>query len=339
MRGGKDGRSPGSVVERICAARMDSMEPSSGTENTPGAEGRGDAAPFAGTTFFSGANGMRAGWRLAIYIALVIVLGFVVVLALRPLNPFMKSLTSINAGELSALGLNISEIALFLIVIVPAWIMSRVERRAPGEYGIPLKQAFGARFWEGMLWGIVAISLMIGLITAFKGYSFGSIAQTRRDIFIDGTLFLVGFLFVGFFEEFAFRGYTQYTLASGIGFWPAAGILSGLFGGTHLFNQGEGLVGAASVFMIAMFFCLTLRRTGNLWFAIGLHCSFDWGETFLYSVPNSGTTAPGSLSHSTMQGARWLTGGSVGPEGSVFCFLVVALMFLIFHLLHPAKPE
>lgn len=315
------------------------MDPSSEIQTSPDPIGPSQSAPFEPKMIFVGPQGIRAGWRLAIYIALVVALGFVVVLALRPLNPFLKSLTSINAGELSALGLTISEVALFLIVMVPAWIMSRIERQPIREYGIPFKQAFGARFWEGMLWGIVAISVMIGLIAAFKGYSFGSIAQTRRDIFIDGSLFLVGFLFVGFFEEFSFRGYTQYTLASGVGFWPAAGILSGLFGASHLSNPGEGLIGAASVFMIAMFFCLTLRRTGDLWFAIGLHCSFDWGETFLYSVPNSGTTTPGSLSHSTMQGARWLTGGSVGPEGSVFCFLVVALMFLIFHLLHPAKPE
>ncbi len=108
-----------------------------------------------------------------------------------------------------------------------------------------------------------------------------------------GLLYLFGFFLVGIFEEYSFRGYTQYTLASGMSFWPAAVVLSLLFGATHLFNPGEGVVGAASVVMIAMFFCLTLRRTGALWFAIGLHCSFDWGETFLFSVPNSGNLAEG----------------------------------------------
>jgi uncharacterized protein len=317
------------------------------SETQPAPSPGGASGPFDPKTIFVGENGMRAGWRLCIYIALVVGIGFVVIAALQPLPRFLKAITSINAGEVSALTILISEIALFLTVFVAAWIMSLIEDRSLGVYGIPLKGAFGVRFWEGMLWGIAAISATVGLIAAFKGYSFGSIMQTRRDIFIDGVLFLVGFLFVGFFEEFTFRGYTQYTLTSGLDFWPRTGIgfwlaaiiLSLLFGASHLLNPGEGPVGAASVFTIAMFFCLTLRRTGNLWFAIGLHCSFDWGETFLYSVPNSGTTTPGALSHSVIQGPRWLTGGTVGPEGSVFCFLVVALMFVLFHFLHPAKPE
>ena len=88
-----------------------------------------------------------------------------------------------------------------------------------------------------------------------------------------------------------------------------------------------GLSGAA---LIGLFFCLTLRRTGNLWFAVGFHASWDWGESFLYSVPDSGEKAPGHLLSSSFHGSPWLTGGSVGPEGSVFLFLVIALVFVAF---------
>jgi hypothetical protein len=175
------------------------------------------------------------------------------------------------------------------------------------------------------------------LIAAVGAYSFGPLALAGSAIFRNAVLWLIGFFLVGVFEEFAFRGYMQYTLGSGIGFWPAAAILSALFAAVHLNNPGEGIVGALSVVVIAIFFCLTLRRTGNLWFAIGLHCSFDWGETFVYSVPNSGTTTAGALSHSSLHGARWITGGAVGPEGSIFCFLCVALLFLLFHLKYPPK--
>ena len=147
---------------------------------------------------------------------------------------------------------------------------------------------------------------------------------------------LIGFMLVGLFEEFTFRGYTQFTLATGIGFWPAAALLSAAFGAAHLLNPGEAWVGALQVFLVAMFFCLTLRRTGNLWFAVGVHATFDWGETFLYSVPNSGLIASGHLVASSLHGASWLTGGSVGPEGSVICFVVVALAIILFAWRHPA---
>ncbi len=82
--------------------------------------------------------------------------------------------------------------------------------------------------------------------------------------------------------------------------------------------------------MIGLFFCLTLRRTGNLWFAVGFHAAWDWGESFLYSVPDSGEKAPGHLLSSSFHGSPWLTGGSVGPEGSVFLFLVIALVWVAF---------
>jgi uncharacterized protein len=123
-------------------------------------------------------------------------------------------------------------------------------------------------------------------------------------------------------------------LASGIGFWPAAALLSASFGALHLSNKGESWLGALAAGLIGFFFCLTLRRTCNLWFAVGFHMSFDWGETFLYSVPNSGTVEPGHLLNSSFQGPRWLTGGTVGPEGSVFVFILIALLWITFDRLY-----
>jgi hypothetical protein len=89
--------------------------------------------------------------------------------------------------------------------------------------------------------------------------------------------------------------------------------------------------------MIGLIFALSLRRTGNLWFAVGLHASFDFGETFLYSVPNSGIVFAGHLSDATLHGAKWLSGGSVGPEGSVFSFLTMGILALVVHRLYPPK--
>jgi uncharacterized protein len=80
-----------------------------------------------------------------------------------------------------------------------------------------------------------------------------------------------------------------------------------------------------------------LRRTGTLWFAVGMHASWDWGETFLYSVPDSGTIAPGHLLNSSFQGSAWLTGGSVGPEGSVLVFVLIGAMWVVFDRMYPAR--
>ena len=310
---------------------MDNLAPSN--PSAPGFAGQLPSAlpvpPRRNPVLFND-RGLRAGWRLIIYILLIAssftFIGFVA-----------KKLGAPTRGVPPPQAVLTQELVAFGVVFGCALVMSRIERRSPGEYGLPIAETFGRKFWLGMLLGLVEISLLIGLISAFGGYSFGSIALSPKGIFGWGLLHLVLFTVVGFFEEFMFRGYTQFTLADGIGFWPAALILSLGFGAVHLGNPGEGLVGAASVALVGIFFAFTLRRTGNLWYAVGLHASFDWGETYLFSVPNSGTFMQGHLSNSILHGAKWLTGGTVGPEGSVFCFLTMGLQFLVVIWLFPKK--
>jgi len=282
--------------------------------------------------FISRMGEVRALWRLMVYMAFVVLLAFisnrvgVAVAAHYGVNPAAAAAGPIRPG-FQIVGETLSLFA----VLVPALIMGRLERRRLAEYGLPpLRAPGGKQFFIGSAWGLLLISAVIGGIALFRGYDFGGLALSGPAIAEYGLAWLVGFVLVGLFEEFTFRGYTQFTLASGIGFWPSAILLSAAFGAGHLFNPGEGVVGALQVFQVAMFFCLTLRLTGNLWFAIGAHATFDWGETFLYSVPNSGLVATGHLSASSLHGARWLTGGTVGPEGSVICFVCVFLAILLF---------
>jgi membrane protease YdiL (CAAX protease family) len=108
-----------------------------------------------------------------------------------------------------------------------------------------------------------------------------------------------------------------------------------IFGYLHHPNPGENWLGALGAAAIGLFFCFTLRRTGNLWFAVGMHWAWDWGESFLYSVPNSGLVFPGHLLKSSLHGATWLTGGSVGPEASVLFFVLLAALSILLDRLYP----
>jgi len=282
--------------------------------------------------FFVTEDGLRSGWRLLVYFALLILFSFVLNMAI---GMFAGPPNSGVPGVWPQLW---QEVGGFAVAFGVAMIMSRIERRPLGVYGLPGSELFGKKFWLGFLFGLLEVTLLVGLISAFDGYSFGTLALRGSQIPLWALFHLVMFTFVGLFEEFLFRGYTQFTLGDGIGFWPAAFVLSFLFGGTHLFNPGEGIVGAVSVVLIGLLWCFTVRRTGSLWYAVGMHASFDWGETYLYSVPNSGTFMEGHLSNAVVHaGPNWLTGGTVGPEGSVFCFLTIALQFLVVLWLFPAK--
>ncbi len=130
-------------------------------------------------------------------------------------------------------------------------------------------------------------------------------------------------------EEFCARGYTLYMLSAGIGFWPAAILSAAYFGYSHHGNSGEDWIGLVNAGLFGLLACLLLRRTGNLWMPIGVHTAFDWSETYSYGVADSGQVLPGHLLNSRSSGPAWLSGGTVGPEGSLLCTLLLLVLWLI----------
>jgi len=271
-------------------------------------------------TVFLGPDGLRAGWGLAFYVAMFYLVEFVV-----------SQLTGYAAGGVTGLwSMMLYEFVALVAAVIPALALGKVERRRWGSYGLPVRQAFGNLFWVGAVWGFAGITLLLGAMYGLRVFAVGHLVLHGARIVKFGLFWAAFFLLVGFFEEFWLRGYSQFTLTRAIGFWPAAIVLSCMFGLIHLANSGEqwpGLLGAAA---IGFFFCLTLRRTGSLWFAVGFHMAWDWGETFFYSVPDSGTLFPGHLMKSSFDGPQWLTGGNVGPEGSVLCFVVMGVVWVVF---------
>ena len=269
--------------------------------------------------------------RVCLYVFLANVIGY----AAQRLSSFFAGheVSPVSPRRLVAV-----ELASFAGAFAAAWVMSRLEKRSFADYGLPLRGAFGKLFWLGVLFGLAEISAVVGAMAALGCYHFGWIVLPMPQVLHWLVFWAAFFLLVGFYEEFAFRGYVQFTLSMGLGFWPAAVLLSVAFGMVHIFNPGENWVGIAGIVVTGLFWCFTLRRTGSLWFAIGMHASFDFGETFLYSVPDSGVVFPGHLSNATLAGPAWITGGSAGPEGSVFDFVSLLLFFYAVHKLFPRRP-
>jgi len=284
-------------------------------------------APSYAHTLFFGPDGLRPGWGFAFYV--------VAFLALQSLAVQLAWIRDL--GDSGLWSKMLEEFGNLLAAIIPAVVLARVERRPWGSYGLPVRQAIGRHFWYGAVWGFLTISMVILAIFAGHGFFAGHVLLHGIRLLRFAAFWAVYFLLVGLFEDFLFRGYSQFTLARGIGFWPAALMLACIFGLVHRGNSGERWSGLFLAGLIGLFFCLTLRRTGTLWFAVGFHAAWDWGETFFYSVPDSGSVEKGHLLSSTLRGPTWLTGGSVGPEGSVFCFLVIALVWIAFDRVYPRE--
>jgi uncharacterized protein len=292
-------------------------------------------APPPPNTVFHGPNGIRAGWRVLIFLALVagITLIFLLPFALiRFLRGGVGPQASVGVGVsgLTPLGLSISEGSLFIIPSIAALIMARIERRKYGRYGLPARFAFRQDFWIGLLVGFLSISSCLLGIFAFHGFHLTGLAIHGSTIVSATAAWGATFVIVGLAEEFCFRGYLQYTLTTGMGFWPTAILLSCLFGLAHSSNPGETRFGLLSVVLFGLLFCLSLRRTGNLWWAVGFHAGWDWGQTFFYGVPDSGIPPYHNLFGSAFHGPAWLTGGSVGPEASMFTPIVLGIVAALF---------
>ena len=281
--------------------------------------------PSYARTLFLGPDGLRPGWGIAFYVGMFVLLQRLVVQWASARDFDTSGLWSMMLEEFGDL----------MLVVILALVLARFEHRPWRVYGLPARQALGRLFWVGALWGFSGITLLMAALYGLHAFAFGHVVLHGVRLARFALFWAVMFLLVGLFEEFLLRGYLQFTLARGIGFWPAAVVLSAGFGLIHLRNEGEHWPGALAAALIGFLFCLTLRRTGNLWFAVGFHAAWDWGETFFYSVPDSGTIWRGHLLSSSLHGADWLTGGSVGPEGSVLCFAVIAMVGIAFGQVYP----
>ncbi len=280
---------------------------------------------------FRGPNGIRAGWRVLIYLVLA---AAVAALLIVIVGAIARGRAQTGVSQITPLGTGLSELGIFLVAAIPALIMARIEGRTWGDYGLPLHSAFRSNFWIGGLVGFLAISFCLLGIFAFHGFHLTGLAIHGETILVATLGWSAAFVVVGLAEEFAFRGYLQYTLTTGMGFWPSAILLSVLFAAAHGRNPGETAAGLVSVVVFALLFCLFLRRTGDLWLAVGFHAGWDWGQTFFYGVPDSGLAAYHNLLNSSFSGKAWLTGGTVGPEASVFTPIVLLIVGIAFAALY-----
>lgn len=272
---------------------------------------------------------LRSGWRLFVFLMLWVVLLVVLMVLAQWIIPHAP-------GPHATRNLLLYEAVMLLAALIAAAIMGLTEQRSFTDYALPWRRALGGKFWLGVLWGGVALTLLLLLVHYYHGFSLGPFAATgKKRLLLEASTWAIGFFIVAFFEEFFTRGYALYTLSSGIGFWPAAVLLSIAFGAFHIHNAGEDWVGALAAGLIGLFCCFTVRRTGTLWFAIGFHAMWDFSESFIFGVPDSGITFARHLFDSALYGPVWLTGGAVGPEASIFTFVIIANLFILFHLIFP----
>jgi len=309
-----------------------------------------DSPPrFSPSSIFVGADGLRAGWSLALFLGLLTVYSQILGLAARAVAPArLQAHGSQTAGHLA-----FREAVWALAILISTWTMAKTEGRPLGQFG------FGGqglrRSLPGACWGFAALTVLVLALRAsgllvFAGLALGPAAAAGY-----AAAFAVAFLLVAFSEEYLMRGYAQVTLARGLagllgacglgprarpaGFWIAAVILSSLFGLGHRNNPGESPVGLLMAGAAGLVFCYSLWRSGSLWWALGFHAAWDWAETYFYGTADSGMVATGHLLASHPAGHPLWSGGATGPEGSLLVLPLLLAVAVLIRLTLKPRPE
>jgi membrane protease YdiL (CAAX protease family) len=208
----------------------------------------------------------------------------------------------------------------FLAVLVPTTVAAWCEGQRVGSFGLPWRAGRERLLAEGVAWGVGAAGLLAGLLHVTGVARGHGLTPGASEAIRSGATWGLSLLGFALFEQSLKRGYLQSTLGLALGFWQAAWLLSILFALERLLAYRNPL--ALTAFLgTGLLACLTLRRTGDLWFAVGLQAGLDWSMAFLFGMkglPFTSLRPPGPLMRVDMQGPVWLSGGSDGFYGSAF---------------------
>ena len=268
---------------------------------------------------FIGEHGLRAGWSALIFPAIVVALS---ALGSRVVGHFFPQ----GHNQTESPGIEIlSEGVLLIAIFMATWVMAKIEKRPMWSYGLT-DSRMGRRFFGGLAVGVLSISVLVGALWSSRLLVFDRGFLSGTAIWGYAMLWAAQTLVVALVEEDLFRGYLLYTLARGLNFWWAALIMSALFGAVHGHNPGESPLGLITAALGSLVLCLSLRLTGSLWWAIGMHTGMNWAEVYLYGVNDSGVVTQGGLLQSHPVGAPIMSGGATGPEGSVYAVIVLLMV-------------
>ena len=211
---------------------------------------------------FMGSEGLRAGWSVAIFIPITILLAMCIGRAFLMLHLITKGApvftpTSAIFGELIGV----------LAILCAGALVALIERRRNSVLAFNLT---GPRpvfhFLTGLVAGFAALSELVAALTLGGWMHFGPVGLTGADIARYAALWGCAFLLVGCFEEGTFRCYLQFTLARGINFWWALGLVGAMCLDLLLTARGNGLWGVYVMALLGLAPCLVLylqKAPGN----------------------------------------------------------------------------
>jgi uncharacterized protein len=188
------------------------------------------------------------------------------------------------------------------------------------------------------------LGLGIALFTAVMGllWVVGDYRPTGHGSVSGLAIGALTALMVAIGEETLVRGFVFRIVEIAGGTWIGVLVSSALFGLAHAFNPGATITSSIAIALEAgVLLAAGYIVTGRLWFPIGLHMGWNFTEGSLFGMSVSGFHTTAGLFAGTLQGLVILTGGTFGPEASIFavgaCLAVAVLLLWRSVQLHRVK--
>jgi hypothetical protein len=268
---------------------------------------------------------LRPVWRAILFVVLTV---FVVMPLLNKLLDMIIGPAPPGTFSFSPANLAMAETFNFVCALIVVGMFALYEHRRIDSYGMPLAEALKSPTWEGFLIGVIQPAIVALAMLALGAMHVRGLAAPPATSASWALAWLGACLCIGIAEEFMFRGYFLQTLWKAIGFWPASAVVAALFAGVHyLLKPGENVWDIIALVSFSLLCCYSVLRTGNLWFAVGIHVAYDFMQLFVIGTPNGGHFPVGHLLDASFNGPAWLTGGPLGTEASWLAYPLDALAF------------
>ena len=263
---------------------------------------------------------LRAGWRIATFLAIFYTVALPLLFGLRALLGFSKSSPVIIVI--------IAASATLAVYSARRWIDKRSLASLGLRGGIraATDAAFGFLLSGIMAGSVFSAMLALGLI--------GNVQVLAADWSMVGVLTgsLLVMALIGFWEELVFRGYILQNMAEGMGLKSAIIISCVFYGLVHSANPNASLLSTAIIVLFGYLRIYGYLSTGQLWLSIGMHTGWNFFQATVFGFAASGhAEARTLLTHETVA-ADWLSGGDFGPEGSVLTIPVVLIALAVMRM-------
>lgn len=222
---------------------------------------------------------------------------------------------------------HIESIVFFSLFVLAFFLYTKyIEKRKP-------KEILGKRWFLETGMGFLSALIIVGSVVAVLYFSnciaVSGFIDNKRVVFD----LLVKFFMGALIEELLFRLILFKLTEEWLGTWVALLIQVFLFGFAHQLNENATLFTSFSVVIVGgLVYSAAYIYSRSLWLPLGLHWGWNFFQSGVFSMPNSGTPYEGLLV-TKVSGPEWLTGGPWGIEGSYVTILLCLMLGIVFILL------